>query len=101
MNNHKVHVLCDEECLPYVFSNQKSQKYVIIFLDLDFHKIVNNNRFLSLLGDEVYTIRQVAFKRIEKDDKDQLKSLVPNVKMIDHVQHKVSFEPVGIIDRFI
>lgn len=54
-SNQQLHVLCNHKCLPYVFSNPISKKYMSVFLNLDLHKIVKNSRFLSpFINDDAF-----------------------------------------------
>lgn len=100
MNNCKVHVLCNDQCLPYVFSEDNSRKYAIVFKDLDFKKIANNNSFLSMFDKEASSISQIVFKRIDKEEKSLLNGL-QDIKLVDTRNNHVSMMTINEFDRFL
>lgn len=100
MSDCKVHVLCNDQCLPYVFSEDDSRKYAIVFKDLDFRKISNSNSFLSMFDKEASSISQIVFKRIDKDEKSLLDGL-QDVKLVDTKNNHVSMLTINEFDRFL
>lgn len=92
-NNQQLHVLCNHRCLPYVFSNPISKKYIIVFLNLDLHKIVNNSRFLSLLGEEATSLSQVVFKKLEIYDLAELTKIATHIKLVTN-HYDTSYLPI-------
>lgn len=96
----KVHVLCNDKCLPYVFLDPESKKYAIVFKDLDYKKITNNH-FISKCAQEISSVPQIVFRKIDKSDYSFVSNIVNNIKMIDTDNESVAMITVQEFDRIL